>query len=445
MLIYMNARKKIEKFRLSRFVDIEFESPIDFNYFFGYYYNSPLSKCACFLLAHKSTFDSRDLNENDFVEVGYFDLRNNNWIALGLTKAFNWQQGAMLQWLGPDFNTKIIYNIEGEHTFNSLVVNIVTGERKKINRAIYDVHPSGNFALGVQFERHFYTRAYHYMGIKNKYWDEPLHSEDGIWRVDLINNTSSLILKTSDLAKLDLNISSNDDYHWLEHIKWNPSGSRFYFLHRYGKGNFFKTKICTCDINGHSLFCVDESNNLSLTHAGWKSDKFFVNYFTKSKSIALNYSKIVNNPKFYKSFLLYIFRLVKKLLPENFVDRKRSESGYFIIEDQIKIKETISEGLLRRDGHPSWTKNGRYMLTDTYSDVDGFRHLLLYNYENKKVFKLASFFSPYNESIFRCDLHPRFSYDDQKIIIDSAHTGIRQILVLNVNWNYINSSIDKQI
>ena len=44
-----------------------------------------------------------------------------------------------------------------------------------------------------------------------------------------------------------------------------------------------------------------------------------------------------------------------------------------------KITEEIPRGLFNLDGHPSFTKNGRYMLTDTYEDEESYRHLYIYD------------------------------------------------------------------
>ena len=81
---------------------VMFSTPADHSHFFGYYHESPLSADGCYLLAHRVTFDGREVDAADRAEVGLFDLRDGSWRTLGSTAAFNWQQGSMLQWLGPD-------------------------------------------------------------------------------------------------------------------------------------------------------------------------------------------------------------------------------------------------------------------------------------------------------------------------------------------------------
>ena len=90
-------------------------------------------------------------------------------------------------------------------------------------------------------------------------------------------------------------------------------------------------------------------------------------------------------------------------------------------------------GVLTENGHNSWTRDRRYMITDTYNDAAGFRHLLLYDGFENTLTKLGSFYSPYNDTGYRCDLHPRFDRKERYVTIDSAHKiGWRQIYVVDL-------------
>ena len=94
------------------YANLTFKTPDDgFHYFFGYYDKSPLSKDYTKLLALKVSFLNRLPSANDIAVVGYFDLKKENqFVELAQTRTFNWQQGCMLQWLGPEHNKKIIFN-----------------------------------------------------------------------------------------------------------------------------------------------------------------------------------------------------------------------------------------------------------------------------------------------------------------------------------------------
>ena len=93
----------------------------------------------------------------------------------------------------------------------------------------------------------------------------------------------------------------------------------------------------------------------------------------------------------------------------------------------------IGEGILDCDGHMTLSPDRRWMLTDTYPDKSHMRTLLLYKWPGGPRVDIAKFYSPPElEGPLRCDLHPRWSRSGRKICIDSAHTGTRQMYVLDV-------------
>lgn len=426
-----------ESFVLARWVRVVFSTPPDHSHFFGYYYHSPLSADGRHLLAHRVHFEGRNVEASDHAEVGYFDLQDGSWRVLGTTRAINWQQGAMLQWLGPDFQSRAIYNDQEGERFVARVADVASGSRRTLPHAIYAVHPSGRSALGVRFERHYFCRAYHYEGVRDDRWNVAIHPEDGIVAIDLEAGDARLLLRTADIATFDPTSAMMGASHWLEHLIWNRSGTRFGFLHRYGNNTSFATRVFTVDADGTRLFSLPGHTDYSFTHMGWRDDSTFVNYAVKSQPLAKAYASVVGSTNPLKAVVMWAFRAMKRIIPSDFVDRRREQSGYALVRDREKVEELLSTGLLRRDGHPSWTRDGRYMLTDTYADEAGYRHLLLYDAATDRLHSAGRFFSPFNNCSYRCDLHPRFSHDERWIIIDTAHTGRHQMLVLDVDWRHL--------
>ncbi len=420
-------------YHLHHNVKILFISPLEYGHCFGYYYSSPVSCDGKKLLAHRIHFADRDLVLNDEVEVGYFNLESGSWHSIALTRAFNWQQGAMLQWLGPDYNGRVIFNDQKNDHFVSCIVDIDDLSAKTLSHAIYAVHPSGGTALGVSFERHYFTRAYHYEGVCNRSWDVPLHEDDGIYSIDLNNGDSRTIIRTTDIARCYGSVSKDWNQHWLEHLLWNKSGNKFAFLYRFGNNNSFCTRVFTADASGKNLQMLSDLYDYS--HMGWRSDTQFAIYAKRATQLGTAYSKMTESKWPFAAQIVACYRKLKPLIPSRYVARSAAECGYALVDEGREGIRLLNTGTLYRDGHPSWTRSGRFMLTDTYADDEGFRHLILYDAEQDQVHTLGRFGSPYNNSGYRCDLHPRFSPDEQLVIIDTAHNGRRQILVLEVDWS----------
>jgi hypothetical protein len=424
-----------EKFELGSYVSLRFASRPQSSAFFGYYDKSPIDARGKRLLAHQVPFDGREIRADDVADVGYFDLDGGTWHSVGQTHAFNWQQGSMLQWLGPDFSSQIIYNDRREDRFVSVIVDISTGDRKVIPYPIYAVHPSGEFALGVRFERHYFCRAYHYEGVVKPEWDRPIHPDDGILLVDLDSGKGELVVRTEEIARLDPVPQQDDVNNWLEHIFWNPSGSRFLFMHRFGAGEDFTTRLFSMDWNGKGLYLFPDCGMYS--HLAWRTDQEFIVWARSSSFRRRTYVMNAEKKPLWFSPIAWGYRFAKKhLLPVDVIRRIRGEA-FFRCWDGTRKMKAVAPGLLEEDGHPVWTRDVRFMLTDTYADRDGYRHLFLFEYEKNALHKLGKFFSPYNNCGYRCDLHPRFSRDEQYVIVDSAHNDRRQILLLKVNWAHI--------
>ena len=79
-------------------------------HWFGYYDKLEFDPSNRFVLGMKVDFEHRSPKPDDAIQIGMVDLKNNDqWISLGASKAWCWQQGCMLQWM-PGSKSEIIWN-----------------------------------------------------------------------------------------------------------------------------------------------------------------------------------------------------------------------------------------------------------------------------------------------------------------------------------------------
>ncbi|MFN9912775.1 MAG: hypothetical protein ACK53L_09325, partial [Pirellulaceae bacterium] len=68
-------------------------------HWFGYYDKLQFSADDRFVLSNRVAFEHRSPTGEDTIEVGMVDTESNHeWIPLGTSRAWCWQQGCMLQW-----------------------------------------------------------------------------------------------------------------------------------------------------------------------------------------------------------------------------------------------------------------------------------------------------------------------------------------------------------
>ncbi|MCA9248551.1 MAG: hypothetical protein KDA42_15605, partial [Planctomycetales bacterium] len=142
------------------------------HHWFGYYDKFQFDATGRYVLSNQVDFEHRSPGANDVIQVGMVDLaENDRWIELGEARAWNWQQGCMLQWL-PGSNRRVIWNDrEGDH-FVSRILDVRTRALRTIEQPIYSVSPDGKFAVAPDFRRIADVRpGYGYAGLEDPHAD----------------------------------------------------------------------------------------------------------------------------------------------------------------------------------------------------------------------------------------------------------------------------------
>ncbi len=420
-------------FFLDERVQVVFQTEGESRNFFGYYGMSPIDRSGNRLLAHQISFDGRGVLDTDTAAVGYWDLSSGSFTKVGSTRAFNLQQGAMLQWMPPDHEKRIVYNdIEGGR-FVARVHDLATGDTRTLPHDIYAPHPSGTFALGSNNERLYFCRpGYNYSGVVNDKWNRPIHEEDGIFRIDMGSVSVDLIVSTRQIADIAPQRSRETLDNYLEIFVWNPSGTRFAFLHRWNdKQGGHTTRLFTAGADGSGIFMFPDSGFYS--HMGWRNDEEFT-IWGQLNPWGSRISSSVREHAPLRSLLKPPYDLLKSVISRGSLGRRMiPKTGYLKCRDLTGTTGILGEGLLTENGHNTWTRDGRWMLTDTYEDDQGYRSLLLYDSREGRLHRIGRFLSPFNRSVYRCDLHPRFDHSEKLVIIDSSHGGSgRQMSVLDI-------------
>lgn len=371
-------------------------------HFFGYYDKTPWDASGRFLLALETGFMDRRPGPDDEAVVGMVDREDGDrFHALAATRAWNWQQGCMLQWV-PGSNNEIIFNDRENDQFVAVVLNVRTGARRTLPRPVYALNPNGRDAVSLNFSRLFDVRpGYGYAGVPDPQGETICPDNDGAYHVDLQTGETRLILSLAQAAAMGKpQIGMDTGKHRFNHAQWAPAGDRFALLHRWSVGRDqstfrapWRTRLLTLNRDGSDPFLL--SDHEMVSHYDWQDEKHLLAW----------------------------------------AHRPGAGNRYYRFADKTDQTEVVGEGVLTVDGHCSFAPHDRHVfLTDTYPDKEGFRTLLTFEMASSARTELGRFLGPTpSDGEIRCDLHPRWSRDGKQVCIDSIHEeGARQMYVLDV-------------
>jgi len=350
--------------------------------FFGYYNLSPQNNNGETLVCVP--------NKDDL----YIYLKNSEKVQkIYSTNAWNWQQGAMLQW-SPNKNNTIYLNYYCKNT-KKYITNIVNTKSKKIVKTlelpIACIAKDESYALSLNFERLAIMRP-DYGYFNNNEVKLPNNNNDGIWKIDIETNRIELIISLNKLKKLNYVSTMDNAEHKVNHIDIAPNGERFMFLHRWKSRGGRYMRLITADKEGKNLYILN-GDKMTSHSCWWKSDKII-----------------------------------------SFCSTQEFDNNYIVFYDKSMLREKLSTKLPSKDGHPSVSPDGRWLITDTYPSYDRNSHLLLYNIENDECFHIGRFFQPLKyKGSYRIDLHPKWNLDGKKIFFESGHSGYRNLYSININ------------
>lgn len=440
------------KIRSTVYAQEVFRTPsVDSSVWFGYYNYDTLNSDQTKMLVNRSNVDGVAPEKDIVIELGYYDLRTGEWNKIGETDSWNWQQGAMLQWMpGKGNESKVIYNLSKNGHLISRIHNIDTNEDRDLDWSIYGITPDGMKSIAIEMERSYWCRAYHYQSVANPDQEGNIVETDGIFEVDLINNTRRRIISILDIIATDSNPEFKEMKHWLEHVMINQSGTKFCFLHRFSpsdKPMMYQTRLCIADIDGTNLQVIPDWRKFDWSHFGWNEDAFSIytvpmNKLGSSfKSMGQRASK--NNPL--KKLLFSIITKIKKKVPAKYRKQLKGGKSYYqyykMSEECFKLAETWDYPLFSIDGHPSFTNDRRYMITDSYPDATGYQRLVVFDTVTHKSLLIAQLYAYYKGNPASCDLHPKLCKDNNYVVVDTAYDEKHHMIVFKLDWNKIKQEL----
>ncbi|MEO8791437.1 MAG: hypothetical protein ABI464_03815 [Chthoniobacteraceae bacterium] len=364
-------------------------------HWFGYYDKFQFDPTDRFVLGNEVDFEGRSPKPDDVIRVGMVDLQDGDkWIELGESRAWNWQQGAMLQWV-PGTESSVMWNDREGDRFVCRIMDVKTRSKRTIPHPIYALSPDGKWGVSPDFRRLNDTRpGYGYAGVPDPNRDTLAPEDAGIWKTDMETGKQSLLLSFADVAKVEQPGGfSKGSKHWFNHLLVAPGGKRFTFLHRWrgeAEGKSWKTRQFTVGADGRELHLLNPSGRVS--HFVWRDATHILAYAGWDEQIW----------------------------------------RFQVFEDRTNKTQPI-EGMLPVDGHCTYLPGDEWILCDTYPDAERNQKPYLFHLPTSRLHLLGRFHSPKEYTgEWRCDTHPRGSRSGKFACIDSPHAGGRQMYLIDL-------------
>jgi hypothetical protein len=377
--------------------DVVRVSPKDgYEYFYGYYDKSPWDASDRYIICLKVKQAYRSVAPKEPGVVGIIDTQDGNkFKKIGITHSWNVQQGCMAQWMGPDYCSKIIYNDFRDGKYCSVIYNYRKNmEERVLPMAVYDVASDGSYVLSLDFSRlHRIRPGYGYSNLPDTTKDELCPDKGCIWKEDIESGTVTELFKYTDFASFETDESMVDAEHKVNHLMISPSGKRFMVLHRWFQKGRKHTRLVTVNVDGTEMYNL--SDDVFVSHCYWKNDEEILSFLRK-KDVGVHYYLMKDKTQEYK---MYWPRL-------------------------------------NTDGHCSYSPNRKYVITDTYPNRKRVASVYLCAEVGAKTGlfeRVAHVWAPFRyDNDCRCDLHPRWNHQGDKICIDSVHEGKRALYIVSL-------------
>lgn len=392
------------KNRLSR--DSYIFSDANHQVFFGYYDITPFSPDESKLLAMHAPLENVTPAPNSQVKVGYYDLNQQapEFQAVDISSTWCWQMGCRLQWYPAAGENAILYNRLVNGKYGSVIQDISTKNiLKAYSYPMYAVSPDGRWGLSINFSRLQKLRpGYGYATLPDKTQSDLAPIRDGIWRIEMETGRAKFLLSLRRVKDIKPHKSMEAAEHYFNHLLFNPSSTRFLFMHLWVKDGKRYSRLLTADCDGSNIHVVN--NEGVSSHYTWKNDDFI---------------------------LVYSFH-------------KENGFNYYLYQDKSSERMIVGKDILKEDGHPTFIPSSNDLITDTYPNINRIQSLIYYHFKSNNYSVIHSSYVPDSfKGEIRCDFHPRLSNSGSFVCIDELIDFRRTMKIIDISRLHVdNKSIN---
>ncbi|MDY0109223.1 MAG: hypothetical protein RBT60_04750 [Candidatus Krumholzibacteria bacterium] len=354
---------------------------------FGYYDKSPWSCDGRYFLLH--SLRSRD--RSCPVDIVALDGAESRTIVVGGTTAWNFQQGAMLQWLHTASEPLVVFNDFQDADLVARIARLDGAELQRLPRPVQALHAPSGVAASINVNALLDNRV-DYAYTRRARNLELTVDRDGLVLMDLATGESTLRTSLAWFIGNRPRADMEGTRHWLNHAMFSPSGRDIVLMHRWGDSRRRLSRLYRVPIaTGEPSLLLDHG---MVSHYHWLDDQRLIVYAQADTGI-----------------------------------------GYHVIDTNTARSRPIRDLGLEPlgDGHPTVSAASGLVAIDTYPDRRGVQSLHVFDPDDaagalRSIVRVAH--PPAFHGLARCDLHPRWHPREPLIAIDSVLSGRRRCWII---------------
>ncbi len=359
-------------------------------HFFGYYDICPWSFDDRYLLAHAYSDKRGTGSTQGTLRIRCLDEQTGVARELGKTRAWNWQQGSLLQWVGDTHS--VAFNDCENGAFITRMVDRSGTPIRTLPFASAGLSPDGRYAASYSFTRlQRVAPGYAYRGELTLADREACPKGDGLFVHDVLTGSRVCLISLYELSQYAPEASMQEAVHYVNHVTFSPSSDSLVFFHRWQVPNREWTRMISYHIPSRRWHLFKTAGMLS--HVAWQDDTH-----------VMAWARLPNE----------------------------SSDAQVIFEDGTDRMQIVGEKTITSDGHPTWGPDGTWFLSDTYPNRSRMTTLYRFDLPSGRN-ELARLYHPFRFSgDQRVDLHPRLNRSGTRACFDAVVDGSRALCTMDL-------------